>query len=861
MFGFRRKKKSPDSSGQKDRQVSAPSSGLKNSLLSLEQRLMFDAAAAATASEVATEQVAQEQAEAAVSDDHAGSDGQTADQAESQGLLDAIGTYNPGESRSEVVFVDPTVPNYQELLAGMDPHIEVVMLDGGTDGVHQMASALEGRTGLDAIHIISHGSAGELHLGTGTLSTESMSSQYAQDLATIQTALSEQADILVYGCDFAKGDAGQMAVDRLAEMTGADVEASTDLTGSISLGGDWELEVQTGSIETSLAVSYDVQMDWAEVLGTNTVKDTFSSTSYSNNNGTQSWSSSWSETDAGGSGASGGDIRVNSSQLRIDTISVGDSISRGVNLGGANSATLTFDYTNNMGSGSSVALRISTDGGSSYQTLSNGTFSSTSHTGSGSVSFDLSGYMSANTKIQFVVTGISGSGGDRLFVDNVQVSYETNSAPTISNLGSDSLSYTEGAGAVVIDQGANALVVDSDSANFDTGTLTVSIPVGAEPTEDVLSIRNQGTGAGQIGVTGNTVTYGGVNIGTCTGGAGGNNLVVSFNSNATPTAVTALVKNITYEDINNDSPAEGSFTIRFALTDGDGGTSSNYDVSAYVSGVNDAPTDLSLSANTVAENAANGTVVGTLTATDPDSGDTKTYSLTDNAGGRFAINSSTGVLTVANGSLLNYETATSHTITVRVTDRSGLTYDETFTINLTDVNEAPPVITSNGGGATATITVAENTTAVTTVTATDADTRQTLTYSITGGVDAAKFSINSSTGVLSFVTAPNYETPTDSGGNNVYDVTVQVSDGKGGTTTQAIAVAVTNVNEAPTDITLTGSTVAENAATGTVVGTVAGTDVDAGDTKTYSLTDSAGGRFTINGTTGVLTVANGSLLN
>ena len=107
--------------------------------------------------------------------------------------------------------------------------------------------------------------------------------------------------------------------------------------------------------------------------------------------------------------------------------------------------------------------------------------------------------------------------------------------------------------------------------------------------------------------------------------------------------------------------------------------------------VNETPTDLSLSAHTVAENAANGTVVGTVSGTDPDSGDTKTYSLTDSAGGRFTIDSVTGELTVANSSLLDYESATSHSVTVRVTDGGGLTYDETFTINLTNVNEAANV--------------------------------------------------------------------------------------------------------------------------------------------------------------------------
>ncbi len=62
--------------------------------------------------------------------------------------------------------------------------------------------------------------------------------------------------------------------------------------------------------------------------------------------------------------------------------------------------------------------------------------------------------------------------------------------------------------------------------------------------------------------------------------------------------------------------------------------------------------------------------------------------MTNTAGGRFAINSSTGEITVADGTLLDYESATSHSVTVRVTDAGGLTYDETFTINLTNVNEA-----------------------------------------------------------------------------------------------------------------------------------------------------------------------------
>ncbi len=176
-----------------------------------------------------------------------------------------------------------------------------------------------------------------------------------------------------------------------------------------------------------------------------------------------------------------------------------------------------------------------------------------------------------------------------------------------------------------------------------------------------------------------------------------------------------------------------------------------------------------------------------------------TYTITSNPSGAFAINSNTGEITVSNAAPLN-EVATNPTITVQVTDAAGNTYSEVMTISVTSVNDNAPIITSNGGGATASINVAENTTAVTTITATDADLpAQTLTYSIVGGADSALFSISSSTGALSFITGRNFETPTDAGANNVYDVVVRVDDGTNWDD-QSIAVTITNVNEAPTDL-------------------------------------------------------------
>lgn len=201
-----------------------------------------------------------------------------------------------------------------------------------------------------------------------------------------------------------------------------------------------------------------------------------------------------------------------------------------------------------------------------------------------------------------------------------------------------------------------------------------------------------------------------------------------------------------------------------------------------------------------------------------------------------------------------------------VDDGTGSATTGTFNVTITPVNDNAPLITSNGGGATAAINVAENATSVTTATATDGDLpAQTLSYSISGA-DAALFSIDSSSGQLSFIAAPNRESPTDSNGDNIYEVTVQVSDGTL-TDSQAISVSVTDVDEFDvgpvSDIDGTANAVDENAANGTAVGvTAAANDADATtNTITYSLDNSAGGRFAVDSSNGIVTVANGALLN
>jgi large repetitive protein len=191
----------------------------------------------------------------------------------------------------------------------------------------------------------------------------------------------------------------------------------------------------------------------------------------------------------------------------------------------------------------------------------------------------------------------------------------------------------------------------------------------------------------------------------------------------------------------------------------------------------------------------------------------------------------------------------------------------TATLDITPVNDAPS-ITSDGGGRSAAVSVAENSSTVTTITASDADQpSQTLTYSIVGGADAAKFTIDGSSGALIFAEMPNFELPTDAGANNIYDVTVQVSDGTS-VDTQDIAVTVTDVveNHAPT-MSDQAFTVREHLINTSLTAldaspmlSVLANDID-GNGLTYSLiSDNSSGAFALSAS-GQLIVSDLSLLD
>jgi hypothetical protein len=176
-------------------------------------------------------------------------------------------------TNSSLVFIDSSVQDYQSLIAGIKPGTEVAVLDSVRNQVEQIGEYLAGRSNISSLHIVSHGDSGSLQLGQTKFGLDALNNN-SNALQSWSKSLTADADILLYGCDVAQGQQGTAFVNQLSRITGADVAASTDLTGSAALGGDWNLEFDTGNIETP-----EIFQSWAvaaynKVLATYTVTNT-----------------------------------------------------------------------------------------------------------------------------------------------------------------------------------------------------------------------------------------------------------------------------------------------------------------------------------------------------------------------------------------------------------------------------------------------------------------------------------------------------------------------------------------------------------------------------------------------------------
>ncbi len=172
-----------------------------------------------------------------------------------------------------ITFIDSSAPDYEFLASSVRAGTEVYVLDAAQDAIAQITQVLSGRSGISSLNIVSHGEVGSIDFASLRLDQQGLD-RYASTLQTWSNALTQDADIVLYGCDIAQGLQGETFVRQLSVLTGADVAASNDLTGSAQLGGDWELEFSTGSIETGSLYEPWAQAAYNHVLATFAVINT-----------------------------------------------------------------------------------------------------------------------------------------------------------------------------------------------------------------------------------------------------------------------------------------------------------------------------------------------------------------------------------------------------------------------------------------------------------------------------------------------------------------------------------------------------------------------------------------------------------
>ena len=389
---------------------------------------------------------------------------------------------------------------------------------------------------------------------------------------------------------------------------------------------------------------------------------------------------------------------------------------------------------------------------------------------------------------------------------------------------------------------ATGVVTISNTPDFETKasynfTVKASDPSGQFNTEAVTLavndlppvISSAATASVNEGVVANSVVYTAIAAdpggGTVTYSLTGTD-AAAFSINATTGVIT----------INNTPDFETKASYSFTVKASD--PSGQFNTEAVTLAVNDLPPVItSATTANVNEGVAGGTPVYTAIAADPGGG-TVTYSLTGTDAGAFSINAATGVVTI--NSTPDFETKASYTFTVKASDPSGQLNTEAVTVT---VNDLPPVISS-----VATANVNEGVAAGTPVyTAIAADPGGgTVTYSLTGA-DAAAFTINSATGVVTINNTPDFETKA------AYNFTVKASDPSGMFNTEAVTLAVNDLP--PVISSATAANVNEGVAAGAAVYTVVAAD-PGGGAVTYSLTGADAAAFSINAATGVVTINN-----
>lgn len=207
--------------------------------VALEQRILFDGAAAAAVDQQHHSDPGSAEAKDSNHPAPTASEAQTA---------------APTPTPRNLVVIDARVENRDQLAADLPSGTTALVIDPGQDAIAAISSALAQLGKVDSIQVFSHGAAGQFTLGNQVFTSQTVG-QLGERLSAWQSELNVGADIQLYGCDVGAGSAGQALVNELARWTGADVGASSNATGSALAGGDWQLEVTSGELDKGIALA------------------------------------------------------------------------------------------------------------------------------------------------------------------------------------------------------------------------------------------------------------------------------------------------------------------------------------------------------------------------------------------------------------------------------------------------------------------------------------------------------------------------------------------------------------------------------------------------------------------------------
>lgn len=806
-----------------------------------------------------------------------------------------------------IVLIDQNLDDWQVLADSILPGNIVEIIGAANSPLQQITSLLHLRSlnepVIDSIHIISHGKSGMVLLGGQTIDIHSLQ-EHAELLSQWKQYVTPNANLLLYGCDVGQGSQGQEFVDHLNTVTNLNTFASINKTGNSVLGGDWILEYastnlnqftpvfdETITFKYQYALTAPADTDWTGVTDTTFVASgvgtDFVQATDVNSSG---WDISVQGTGLGGGdavavkgfandGDNGADGSVASGGSNGDAFVIGDESTdmqdfiQHIDVKSNNGSSFNLDSVR----ASAIFKQSGPTADLSLRALDSGGNPSGSPVTFSSISFTMDEYgwrqfnVSANTDFDgiygFRISISANAAG--IGIDDIDISTAANVAPTISNLDGDSVTFTEGGTAVSLDSGTTLSITDGDSADYNGGTLTVTVVANQDSTEDQLTFDTSGSVSLSGMTSGSNVSVSSTVIGTLGNTiAAGNTLTVNLNASANPTNTTTLLQAARYQNTDTVEPSTNTRTVRVTVNDGDGGTSSNNEITLTVIGVNDEPTfsatginptfQSSGSAVTLFNSASASTVESgqnftgfTVTVTNVNdtgnevlnadginitldngqSGTTATNSLNYNvskSGSTATVTFSGGTVSAANiNTLINgitYEnnsgtaTVTSRVVSITsISDNGGTSNGGVDTKSLTGITSTiainnAPVITEGNSIAR---TIDEDMSLSLTLNATDAN-NDTLTWSITSQGSKGTASA-SGTGISKSISyAPN----SNQNGNDSF--TVQVSDGNGGTATIVVNVTITPVNDAP---------VANNQSVNvdersSVVVTLTGSDVD-----------------------------------